>query len=92
MNTHDKLIHALTDYDRKQSTKRGYNMYALSHYMEAVHNIDADLAAGADLRAALCAAFCGRLLDVCLKAVGLPKSVREEQMGGVVYVPASERV
>jgi len=90
MTIHDTLLHALTEYDRKQSSKRGYNMYALPQYIGRLHDIDADLAQGADLRAALTAAFCGRLLDVCLKAVGLPKSTDGEQRGGVVYTPASQ--
>ena len=79
MTTHDTLLHALTTYDRKQMTKRGYNVYALAHYMGALHNIEAALAQGTDLRTALVGSFCGRLLDVCLKSVGLPKSTDSEQ-------------
>jgi hypothetical protein len=34
------LTHKLTSYDRKQSSKPGYNVYALSHYMGAVSSIE----------------------------------------------------
>ena len=33
------LIRAVTDFDRKQSTKKGYNHYALAQYMFAVDAI-----------------------------------------------------
>lgn len=77
-----KLLHAVTEYDRKQSTKKGYNIYALAHYLMAVDRArDAMVDEGLDLRAALISCFNGRLLDVCLKAVGEPTSTRQEQFG-----------
>ncbi len=76
-----KLASAVTQYDIKQSKRRGYNVYALSHYLGAVHEVEAELAKGADLRKALISNFNGRLLDVCLKACDLATSTREEQRG-----------
>lgn len=68
----DKLIHAVTDYDRKQSTKPGHNPYALGIYFERVDAICADIDAGADPRAAIVAGFTGRLVASCLRELGLP--------------------
>jgi hypothetical protein len=90
MNTHDKLVHALTAHDRKQAGKPSYNPYALGQYFARIEDIDKDIAAGANVRDALTAAFCGRLLDVALKAVGESKSTIDEQQNrGWTYRPAS---
>lgn len=76
------LLHAVTQYDIKQSRKKYYNVYALAQYLMAVDRArDAMADDGLDLRAALVSCFNGRLLDVCLKAVGLPTSTRQEQFG-----------
>jgi hypothetical protein len=79
IHTRHKLSHAVTEYDRKQSTRKGYNMYALSLYLGAVQNAETEADAGIDLRKALVHNFTGRLLDVVLTAVGLPKSTDQEQ-------------
>lgn len=76
--TRHKLTHAVTEYDRKQSTRRGYNPYALSHYLGAVQQIETDVDAGADLRAAILDNLLGRLATAALKAVGLPALTLEE--------------
>lgn len=76
---HSKLAHAVTDYDRKQEGKRGYNRYALSQYLRAVHETVADIDLGKAPRRALVDHFSGRLLDATLKAAGLPSSTRDEQ-------------
>lgn len=73
------LTHAVTQYDRKQEGKRGYNRYALPQYLAAVHSVEEQVSKGASRRCAIVSNFCGRLLDVCLKAVGEPVSTREEQ-------------
>jgi hypothetical protein len=65
----DKLIHALTQYDIKQSTRRGYNHYALAQYFAAVDEAMELVAAGKPVDVALRAVFSDRVLDVCLKAV-----------------------
>lgn len=91
MDIRSKLAHAVTEYDRKQSTKRGYNIYALSHYLGRVAEIEADINAGADPAAAIKAAFSGRLLDACLKAIGAPRATDAEQRGGVFYQPVAAK-
>lgn len=76
------LQHAVTQYDMKESRKKYYNIYALAQYLMAVDRArDAMAEDGLDLRAALVSCFNGRLLDRCLKAVGLPTSTRQEQFG-----------
>lgn len=76
------LTHAVTEYDRKQSKRKGYNIYALAHYLGAVQEAMAEL--GLDtLRDTLVEHFNGRLLDVVLKAVGEAPSTREEQRGSL---------
>jgi hypothetical protein len=83
MDLHYTLLHAVTEYDRKQSTRPGYNRYALAHYLGAINErIEPAIAAGSTVRAALVSNLSGRLLDVCLKSVGEPVSTREEQRGG----------
>jgi hypothetical protein len=80
LSTHDKLLHAVTEYDRRQSTRKGYNRWALPQYLGAINeSIMPDIENGASLRQALVSHLNGRLLDVCLKAVGEPPSTREEQ-------------
>jgi len=74
-----KLVHAVTEYDRKQEGRRGYNMYALPQYLQAAHNVTDEIIAGKTVRAAVVSNFCGRLLDVCLKAIGETKSTDAEQ-------------
>jgi hypothetical protein len=83
MITHYKLVHAVTEYDRKQSTRRGYNVYALAQYLAAIERAEEMIEQGASLRFALAANFCGRLLDVVLKSVGETKSVDQEQRGSL---------
>jgi hypothetical protein len=76
---HFKLVHAVTEYDRKQSTRRGYNIWALPQYLGACEAAEADIAAGKPLRKAIVSNFCGRLLDAVLKAVGESKATDLEQ-------------
>lgn len=76
---HTRLVHALTRYDRQQESKRGYNPYALGLYLEGVKKVEeATEFHGVDLRSALVSAFSDRLLDVVLKACGLPKATQDE--------------
>ncbi len=75
---HSALVHAATEYDRKESSKKGYNHYALAIYLGRIQDVDKDIAAGTSVRDALLAGFTGRLLDRLLVAVGEPKFTREE--------------
>jgi hypothetical protein len=74
-----QLSHALTAYDRRQSSRRGYNPYALAHYFGALHEALAEIETGTTVRATLVGHFCGRLLDVALRAAGEPPSTDAEQ-------------
>jgi len=65
-----RLIHAVTRYDERESRKRHYNVYALGQYLKRVDEVCADIRRGAPARAAICAAFNGRLLNHMLKAAG----------------------
>ena len=84
-----RLVHAVTAYDRKQSTRRGYNPFALGQYLERVDMIVNDIAAGAEPRKAICAGFSDRLLDHCLKAVGESSFTPNEVGGQWFYTPVT---
>ena len=77
---HSALVHAVTEYDRKQSTRQGYNHYALGQYLMRIDDVEKDIAEGTPIRAALLNGFSGRLLDHLLKAVGEPKFTKDEMM------------
>lgn len=77
----DTLIHAVTAYDRKESTKRGYNRNALGIYFNRIDDICADIDAGADPRQAIVAGLSGRLVDHCLRALGLGVASDAEAKG-----------
>lgn len=90
MTLKDTLTHAVTAYDRKQSTKRFYNHYALAQYFERIEEICADVERGADVRKAVVAGFSDRLLDHCLRALNMPLFTREEQNSAWGYSPVSK--
>jgi hypothetical protein len=87
------LVSAVTDYDRKQSTKSSYNMYALPQYLERVSEIMDDIAAGADSRSAISAGFTGTLLSAVMRKLKMNSPTREEiqGIGSVVYTPVAKR-
>lgn len=91
MDIKSTLIHAVTEFDRKSSTKRGYNPYALGIYMQRVDEVCADIERGASPRKALCAGFNDRLLDHCLKAIGEKPFTREELGTEWAYQPVSRQ-
>ena len=70
---HTILIHAVTQYDQKQSKKKCYNCYALPQYIARVQEVVEDIDRGADIRQAITRGFLGSLGNVCLKALDLPK-------------------
>jgi hypothetical protein len=70
LSNHDKLVHAVTAYDRRRLGKRRYNIWALPQYLGAIERVEADIANGKCLRQALVSNLSDRLLDACLKAVG----------------------
>ena len=69
MTLKDKLIHAVTQYDIKQSKRAGHNPYALGHYFAAVDNICADIDAGVAPVAAIEKHTLDRFQDVCKRAI-----------------------
>lgn len=69
MTTRDKLIHAATEYDRKQSTKRGYNHHALALYFAAIDETITEYDKGTPITRALENHFNDRLLTVLQRAV-----------------------
>lgn len=81
MTLHDKLLHELTEYDRKESTKRGYNRNALGIYMETLQSAMGYIDAGKDVRKVLVGHFCGRLLTKLLKTAGFALDTKADQMG-----------
>lgn len=87
-----KLVHAVTEFDRKASTRRGFNPYALGIYLGRVDDVIADINKGATPRKALCAGFSDRLLDHCLKAIGEKPFKIEELDGPVYYKAASSKI
>ena len=76
--THARIVNALTTYDRKASTRKFHNPYALGQYFQALENAEDQVKEGATLREALVANFCGRLLDVVLRSAGEPVSTKQE--------------
>jgi hypothetical protein len=78
---HMQLLHAVTEHDRKQAGNRFHNPYALALYCAALERVDDKLKAGADLESTLYQEFNDRLLDVCLKAVGLPTQRQKTKAG-----------
>lgn len=62
-----RLAHAVTAYDRKQSTRPHYNANALGIYLGRAEDVAAAIAAGASPRDAICDGFCGPLQTFILK-------------------------
>jgi alkyl hydroperoxide reductase subunit AhpC len=79
LNTRQKLVHAVTEHDRKAAKGKRYNMWALPQYLRAIDEAMFLIDDGLSVRAALCQHFSGRLLDAVLKAVGETKSTDAEQ-------------
>lgn len=85
-----ELAHAVTRYDRRQAGRRDYNPYALGQYLLRVDAVLEDVANGAEVRAAIVAAFTGRLRDHVLRFVGQDRATADEDRGaGLFYTPAS---
>ena len=88
-----QLIHAATAYDRRRSTRKGYNIYALAQYFMRIDDCLEDMRKGASPRAAIGAGFNDRLRDALIKAIGEPALTVEETRrtrAAWFYTPASE--
>ncbi len=77
----ERLTHALTEWDRKQSTKRGYNPYALAQYLMAVDRVTNAMNCGVSVREALLDNFCDRLLNLCINTLNLDRATDAECRG-----------
>jgi len=88
-----QLITAVTDYDRKDSTKRNYNIYALPQYFQRVDLILSDVEAGADPRSAIVAGFIGTLRNFVLRKLKMSGSSTEEDRGdgSMYYKPVAKK-
>lgn len=72
------LVHTLTQYDIKQSTKKFYNRYALGIYMGTVQTIADLLDDGVTLSDAINQTYSDRLRDYVRKNLGLSKLTDDE--------------
>lgn len=85
MTTKDSMIHAVTEYDRQQSKRQGYNPHALAIYFQRIDEVCSDIERGADMRAAILAGFDGTLRDRILKSVSLPTTKERDDFGTKWY-------
>ena len=72
------MTRAVTNFDRQASRRRGYNIYALAQYLDAVDRVVEAVEGGAEPRAAVTEAFNDRLQDALLRALDQPVTSREE--------------
>ena len=77
------ILNAVTEWDRKQSTKPGYNIYALAHYCKAIQRVALYAEKGYPLRASVITCFKDRLCDHILKALKIEKMTKEEAKWGL---------
>ena len=69
MDTKDKLVSAATQWDMKQSKKRGHNIWALGMYFQAIDDAAELVTKGKTWQAAINECFNDRLRDHLLKAI-----------------------
>lgn len=74
-----KMFNAVTEFDRKESTKRNYNPYALGQYAAALARVDEYTGDGLSIREAVIRCFVGRLQGVVLKSIGQLPAEQSEQ-------------
>lgn len=63
------LVQAITRWDRQQSTRRGYNVYALGLYLIRLDEVMAEIEAGRAPVEAVTEGFNDRLRDRLLSAI-----------------------
>lgn len=66
MSTHDRIVQALTAWDRKQSKKKGHNIHFLGIALNALAEVEEENP-GASLEKIVSEAFEGRLHDFIIK-------------------------
>ena len=90
MNTKDKLVSLLTQWDMRQARRKHHNPYALGIYLQQADRVIIDIDLGASERAAIVAGFNGPMLDFILRGLEFPISTIEEQRGSGIYQPISK--
>lgn len=75
----DRLFSAVVEWDRRAEKQPGHNRHALGIYCQMLENVNADIARGAEPRAAIVAGFNGRMLDFVLRRLDMATSTAEEQ-------------
>lgn len=87
----DRDLHSLvTQWDALESKRPHHNPHALGIYFQRVAEVLADVERGADVRAAVIAGFCGRLVDFILRGLKLKITTKFEARGGFCYYPVTE--
>lgn len=71
---HQRMVHGLTEYDIKQSSKRGYNHYALGQYLQHANEAHNELKQGQPIEKVLPNHFQDRLLTHMQKRLGVPQT------------------
>lgn len=84
MTIKDKLVFALTTFDRKQSARKGWNPYALGQYFARIDEVCQEIDNGKTPRQALLAGFSDRVLDVCLLSIGEKPATKDEVLNGPI--------
>jgi len=69
MDLSDKLLHALTQYDIKESKKQNYNHYALGQYIMALDMVMDEIKNGIDSNVAIINHFNNPIQAKLLKVV-----------------------
>ena len=65
----EKLIQAVTEYDRKDAQKRGQDCFLLGCYIDGVNDICDNIESGMNICPAIAAVFDEFLTDFCMKAI-----------------------
>lgn len=74
-----KLLHALTEHDRKESKKKGHNIHFLGVAIGRLDEIMPRIEQGENIRQVLLTSFNDRLLSRLLNAVGEEDFTLEEK-------------
>jgi len=81
MKLETKLVHAVTEFDRAQSRRKGYNPHALAHYLRLASAIALAIENGQAPRDAARTRCSDRLLATILRALGETAPTVEEARG-----------
>ena len=82
-NLRSQLVRIATEHDRKESTKRFHNRYALAQYFMAIDRVISDLGLNPSMltRDAILEQFTGQLCDRMLRGLGFAVQSRDEKRG-----------